>query len=370
MSVALPVGWTRARVEDIASLVQYGSSAKTSEDASGIPVLRMANIVDGRLDFDRLKYLPKVHDGAIAVGHPGTRAPDGWEWVPLSRIARMESGHTPSREHSDYWDGGIPWIGIRDARENHGREITTTFQTVSKLGLENSASRLLPARTVCFSRTAPVGYVTIMGESMATSQDFANWTCSPALLPEYLMFALLAEGEHIKTFGEGSPHTTIYYPELKAFHLCLAPLEEQGEIVARVSRMLDVVARLIAEAGNQSQRQEALARSILAKAFRGELVPQDPNDQPAEAALLKSGKSAAPVKPRLESKGKRREAARSSGGRADARPSSVNSADSVCQIGPTADDGWLSAARRGLRRPKPQTLSAVFSSCSRCRKRG
>ncbi len=261
--------------------------------------------------------------GGIAVGHPGTRAPDGWEWVALSRIARMGSGHTPSREHSDYWDGGIPWIGIRDARENHGREITTTFQTVSDLGLENSASRLLPARTVCFSRTASVGYVTIMGESMATSQDFANWTCSPALLPEYLMFALLAEGEHIKTFGEGSTHTTIYYPELKAFHLCLAPLEEQREIVARVSRMLDVVARLIAEAENQSQRQESLARSILAKAFRGELVPQDPNDQPAEAALLKSGiaaESTAPMKPHLKSNGKRREPARSTGGRADARP--------------------------------------------------
>lgn len=42
-------------------LVQYGSSAKTSEDASGVPVLRMGNIQDGKLDLESLKYLPQDH---------------------------------------------------------------------------------------------------------------------------------------------------------------------------------------------------------------------------------------------------------------------------------------------------------------------
>jgi hypothetical protein len=105
---------------------------------------------------------------AISVGDPGTPAPAGWAWVPLSRVARMESGHTPSRNHAAYWDGGIPWIGIKDARDGHGQEIQTTAQTVSELGLANSSARLLPAKTVCLSRTASVGYVTIMGKPMST----------------------------------------------------------------------------------------------------------------------------------------------------------------------------------------------------------
>lgn len=224
---------------------------------------------------------------AIAVGDPGGRPPSGWKWVPLSRIARMESGHTPSREHAEYWDGGIPWIGIKDARTFHGREIPATFQTVTELGLANSAARLLPARTVCLSRTASVGYVTIMGTAMATSQDFANWICSNALLPEYLMLALLAEGEHIRTFGEGSTHTTIYFPELKALHICLAPLEEQREVVRRVTGLLEGVARIRENASAQLARQNSLDRSLLAKAFRGELVPQDPTDEPAEVMLAR-----------------------------------------------------------------------------------
>ncbi|MBK1883540.1 restriction endonuclease subunit S [Luteolibacter pohnpeiensis] len=49
------------RIGDIAELVRYGSSAKTSENADGIPVLRMGNIVNGALDFTNLKYLPVDH---------------------------------------------------------------------------------------------------------------------------------------------------------------------------------------------------------------------------------------------------------------------------------------------------------------------
>jgi type I restriction enzyme S subunit len=56
-----PRGWARATVADIAEVVQYGSSAKTSEASAGVPVLRMGNIVGGRLDLSDLKYLPKDH---------------------------------------------------------------------------------------------------------------------------------------------------------------------------------------------------------------------------------------------------------------------------------------------------------------------
>src|SRR5262249_2884289 len=151
---------------------------------------------------------------AISINDPGTEVPRGWCWVSLRRVARQETGHTPSRSHPEYWDGGIPWIGIRDAGDHHGQIISETIQTVSKEGLENSSARLLPSGTVCLSRTASVGYVTIMGRDMAASQDFATWTCTQALRPKYLMYALMAEGEDIREFGEGSTHTTIYFPEI------------------------------------------------------------------------------------------------------------------------------------------------------------
>ncbi len=233
---------------------------------------------------------------ALAVNHPGTRLPDGWAWVPLLRVAKQETGHTPSRSQSAYWDGGIPWIGIRDAGAHHGRSIDETMQTISSEGLANSSARVLPAGTVCLSRTASVGYVTIMARPMATSQDFATWTCGDALLPEYLMYALMAEGEDIRKFGMGSTHTTIYFPEIRAFHIALPPIAEQHAISARIKTAIERAHRLEAEAARARELLDRLESAILAKAFRGELVPQDPNDEPASVLLdrIRAERAAAP----------------------------------------------------------------------------
>jgi len=57
----LPKGWIWATIEQLANKVQYGSSTKTNENSSGVPVLRMGNIFEGRLSLDDLKYLPQDH---------------------------------------------------------------------------------------------------------------------------------------------------------------------------------------------------------------------------------------------------------------------------------------------------------------------
>jgi type I restriction enzyme S subunit len=176
-------------------------------------------------------------DYALSVGRAGMPCPAHWHWVSLCDVARLESGHTPSREHPEYWDGGIPWIGIKDARINHGGTISETLQTVTSAGIDNSAARLLPARTVCLSRTASVGYVVVMGREMATSQDFVNWVCSPAIEPEFLKQLFVAENKSLFRFGKGSTHTTIYYPEVKAFNVCLPPVNEQRRIVAKLEAL-------------------------------------------------------------------------------------------------------------------------------------
>ena len=61
-SYELPAGWARTSIGRLASLVEYGSSAKTSESVVGVPVLRMGNIVDGDLDLTDLKSLPDAHN--------------------------------------------------------------------------------------------------------------------------------------------------------------------------------------------------------------------------------------------------------------------------------------------------------------------
>lgn len=180
-------------------------------------------------------------DYALSVGCPDTPAPRGWRWVPLADVARLETGHTPSRKHPEYWDGDVPWIGIKDATANHGRVINDTFQHTNELGIANSSARVLPAHTVCLSRTASVGYVVVMGRPMATSQDFVNWVCSDAIDYRYLKAVLLAERNSFLRFASGTTHQTIYFPEVKAFHVCLPPIEEQRAIADIVSVLDDKI---------------------------------------------------------------------------------------------------------------------------------
>ena len=174
---------------------------------------------------------------ALSVGKPNIIAPLGWQWVLLTDVARLESGHTPSRKHPEYWGGNVPWIGIKDATENHGRTIDDTFQHTNDLGIANSSARILPKNTVCLSRTASVGYVVVMGRPMATSQDFVNWVCSDAIDYQFLKAVLLAERESFSRFSSGTTHQTIYFPEVKAFHICLPPLAEQHAIADILSSL-------------------------------------------------------------------------------------------------------------------------------------
>lgn len=163
-------------------------------------------------------------------------------WTLLSDMARLESGHTPSRRHAEYWDGDVPWIGIKDATGNHGRVIASTLQTITQAGLDNSSARLLPAGTVCLSRTASVGYVVTMGVPMATSQDFINWVCGPQISSRYLHYILVMEQDSVRRFAHGTTHQTVYYPEAKAFHVCIPSRGEQDRIVSLLGSLDDKIA--------------------------------------------------------------------------------------------------------------------------------
>lgn len=211
---------------------------------------------------------------ALCLGEPERAAPPGWQWVRLDEVAKLESGHTPSRDQSSYWNGDIAWIGIKDARANHGQTIEDTAQKVTPLGIANSSARLLPAGTVCLSRTASVGYVLVLGREMATSQDFVNWVCSPALEPRFLQYLFIAEGDGIRRFGKGSTHTTIYFEAAEQFRVCLPGADEQRRIVAKLD---DLLARSRATREGLTAVLPMLERyrqSVLAAAFRGELTAE------------------------------------------------------------------------------------------------
>lgn len=163
---------------------------------------------------------------------PGDELPQGWRWAPLQEVARLESGHTPSRSIDSYWGGDVPWLSLKDIRTLDSMYVEDTADHPTMEGINNSSARMLPKGTVAFCRTASVGKVAILGRDMATSQDFVNWVCGPELLPEYLYFAFRASGAEFDKLKQVTTHKTIYMPVAEQFTVLLPPEPVQRRIAS------------------------------------------------------------------------------------------------------------------------------------------
>lgn len=225
-----------------------------------------------RADLERLEF--RIFEAAFPVSPLALENGDeldGWTWRLLTDVARLESGHTPSRRRPEWWGGDTPWIALPDIRALDGATAFATGETINNGGLANSSARLLPAGTVCLSRTASVGFVTVMGCPMATSQDFVNWVCGEGLNPWFLAYALMASRSWLRELASGAVHKTIYMPTLKALRVCVPSFDEQARIVAHIEHCR---AELVASRGAATAQRTAVAALpsvILSAAFRGQL---------------------------------------------------------------------------------------------------
>ncbi|PKR26444.1 hypothetical protein CXK90_16365 [Stutzerimonas stutzeri] len=89
---------------------------------------------------------------------------------------------------------------------------------------------------------------------------------------------------------------TLNLEQLRALPVPIPAYSEQVEIVRRVEQLFAFAEQLEAKVATAQARIDHLTQSILAKAFRGELVPQDPNDEPASLLLerIQAQRAAAP----------------------------------------------------------------------------
>jgi type I restriction enzyme S subunit len=165
--------------------------------------------------------------------------PRHWRSAKLTLVAKLGSGHTPSRSHPEWWiNCTIPWITtgeVAEMRDDRQEYVLETREKISQLGIENSSATLRPAGTVVLCRTASAGYSAIMATEMATSQDFATWTCGPLLRPRFLLLCLRAMRQDLLgRLAMGSTHQTIYMPDIESLRIPLPDVQEQEGIVEAV----------------------------------------------------------------------------------------------------------------------------------------
>lgn len=212
--------------------------------------------------------------------------PESWQWVPLGNYAKCNRGKFSIRPRNDpsCFDGDYPFIQIGDL-PRQGGFIYSHKQTLNEKGY--SVSREFDAGTVVLA---------IVGATIANTGITTYPVCFPDSLVginsasettnKYLDYHLRAIKEDIRQAsyaGGGQPN--IKLTMVNPLPLPLPSEAEIVEIVAKVELLMARANKVEKQYFDAKARLDRLTQSILAKAFRGELVPQDPNDEPAEKLL-------------------------------------------------------------------------------------
>jgi type I restriction enzyme, S subunit len=199
--------------------------------------------------------------------------PAHWKTSKIKYVARIESGHTPSRSVEEYWvDCTIPWISLNDSSYLREHDyISDTVYQINELGLANSSARMLPSGAVIFSRDATVGLCAITTRPMAVSQHFVAYLCGPKLLAPFLLFTLKAMGQHLERLSAGSTIVTIGMPEVKSLAFAVPPISEQKAIVEFIEQQTTKLDVLLAEVQHAIERLREYRAAVIAATVTGKI---------------------------------------------------------------------------------------------------
>ncbi|VHC21637.1 Type I restriction-modification system specificity subunit [Streptococcus pyogenes] len=97
-----------------------------------------------------------------------------WEEKRISDIANVfTGGGTPSTQNDQYWTGNIPWIQSSDLSKDEILDVNPK-KFITKLGLSNSAAKLIPKNSIAIVTRVGVGKLSIINKEYTTSQDFLS----------------------------------------------------------------------------------------------------------------------------------------------------------------------------------------------------
>ena len=218
-----PEGWVWATVEQLLARSEYGTSVKCSYEATGLPVLRIPNIVAGEIDLTDIKYATQP--------------------VNIDSETSLAKGDVlMCRTNGSVRLVGKTAVVHSDLEPYHG-----------------FASYLLRFRLM------EAEFIPKWFHIYSTSQ--------------------LGRAFIEKNAASSAGQNNVSLSLIHTMPIPLPPLSEQHRIVAEVERRLSVVQQAEATVKASLARAERLRQSILKQAFSGKLVPQDPDDEPASALL-------------------------------------------------------------------------------------
>jgi type I restriction enzyme S subunit len=238
---------------------------------------------------------------------------EAWQQKTIDQIANVGTGSTALRSNPAFYDSsGIPWI---TSAATSAELITSASEFVTEEGQAASRLRIYPEGTLLvamYGEGKTRGQVSELGIAATINQACAaiHDPIEPYLIP-FIKIVLKANYLEMRILAEGGNQPNLNLSKIKQFPIALPSKDEVFEICDRVETFFTLADQLEARLTAARKVVDRLTPALLAKAFRGKLVPQDPGDEPASVLLerIRAARQAEAATGTPSRRGRRKDAA-------------------------------------------------------------
>lgn len=212
-----------------------------------------------------------------------------WGWCRLADVANVGTGSTPLKNNSNYYSSrGVPWITSSATGFDF---IEASRDYVTELALRECRLKIYPPGTLVvamYGEGKTRGQVSELVFSAAINQACAAVEVVSDLIDiKFLKVFFQANYGKMRLMAEGGSQPNLNLSKIKNLSVPLPSIEEQKEIVRRVSEVMTYSQGIGGRLAAIRSIIGELTPVLLAKAFRGGLVEQNPLDEPASELLAR-----------------------------------------------------------------------------------
>ena len=205
-----------------------------------------------------------------------------WEEIPFEKLGKLERGRSKHRPRNDkrLFGGKYPFIQTGDVA-GAGMYVTSHKQTLSEFGFEQS--RMFPKGTIA----ANIGDAAILSYDCCFPDSVVGFTPGEKCLNKYMYFYLQEIKAELEYIAPATAQKNLNLKLLGKVEIKVPSLKEQEKIVEILEKQINDQENIVEKAENVIETIDVMKKSILAKAFRGELGTNIETEESA-IELLKS----------------------------------------------------------------------------------
>lgn len=215
--------------------------------------------------------LHKAFNGQLKIDNEELTIAD-WEDTTIGECCKLGSGGTPSKSHPEYYENGIiPWLKTGEIDWN---DIYDVEEKITNAGVENSSAKIFPAESVVvamYGMGVTRGKAAIIKIPTTTNQAVCVLQPNKKLNNRFLFYYFMCNYWQVREQSVGGNQLNLSGKIIAGFPIKLPPLNYQLSIVNFLDTVLEKESRAKESAQTVLDKIALLKKSILARAFRGEL---------------------------------------------------------------------------------------------------